>query len=156
MAASPSVLNYSVLKATVEFNGVAIGNAPEIELTPEFETLDHFSSMAGVKSIDKSVVVSKKLSLRMVMDEWSEANLRLAILGPTSGAIDIFSEAEREGDVVITGTNDVGIKYEWTLGSVSFLPSSSISLISDEWGTMEVTGTVNLVADSFGVVAAVV
>jgi hypothetical protein len=89
------------------------------------------------------------------MDEWSEHNVRLAVMGPAAGTINIFSEPEREGAIVITGTNDVGQQYDWTLPSVSFIPSSSINLISgDDWATMEVTGTVNAVAGVFGTVAA--
>jgi hypothetical protein len=36
---------------------------------------------------------------------------------------------------------------------VSFVPSGSINLISEEWATMEITGTVNAVAGVFGTVA---
>lgn len=155
MATAPNVSNYSVLKATVTFEAAALGNCTEIELTPEFETLDHESSQTGVKSVDKSVVVSKKLTLRIVMDEWSIENVRLAILAAASGSpINIFSQAEREGEIIITGTNTVGETYTWTFPSVSFLPSSSLNLISDEWATMEITGTVNAVADVFGTVVA--
>lgn len=156
MATSPNVANYSVLKGIAVFGGVDLGNCTEIELTPDFGTLDHFSQRAGVKSVDKSVVISKKLAIRIVMDEWSEANVRLAILAAASGTpINVFSQSEREDDLVVTGTNSVGIPYVWTFPSVSFLPSSSINLISDEWGTMEISGTVNAIAGVFGTVAAV-
>lgn len=155
MATSPNVSNYSVLKATVEFDSVDLGNCTQIELTPEFEKLEHFSSMTGVKSVDKTVVVSKKVSIRLVMDEWSEANVRLAILAAATGTpINIFSESEREGDLVVTGTNTVGEAYVWTFPSVSFIPSASLNLISEEWATMEISGTVNAIAGVFGTVAA--
>jgi hypothetical protein len=154
MPASPSIYNYSVLKATVTFEGTALGNCTEIELTPEVETLDHISSMAGIGQVDRTVILSQKLTLRIVMDEWSEHNVRLAVMGPAAGTINLFSEPEREGTIVITGTNDVGQQYDWTLPSVSFIPSGSMNLISDEWATMEVTGTVNAIADVFGTVAA--
>jgi hypothetical protein len=83
-------------------------------------------------------------------------NVRLAVLAAATGSpINLFSQSEREDDLVITGTNEVGIPYVWTLPSVSFLPSSSLNLISDEWGTMEISGTVNAIAGVFGTVAAV-
>lgn len=157
MPASPSVDNYAVLKATTTFEATALGNTPEIELTPEFETLDHESSQAGVKSIDKTVVVSKKVSLRIVGDEYSEHNVRLALLAAATGSpINIYSQAEREGEIVITQTNQVGPKYVVTLPSVSFTPSGSFPLISDEFGTWEIVGNVNAVAGVFGTIAAVV
>ena len=151
--ASPSIYNYSVNKATVTFEATPLGNCPEIELTPENTQLDHISSMAGIGSVDRTVVTQQKLSIRIVMDEWSEHNVRLAIMGPASGTINIFSEPEREGELVITGTNDVGQQFTWTLPSVSFLPTGSINLISEEWATMEVTGTVNAIAGVFGTVS---
>lgn len=150
---SPSIYNYSVLKATTTFNGVALGNCTEIEMSPENESLDHQSSMSGLKFVDRTVSISRKLSIRLVMDEWSDHNVRLAVMGPETGAINIYSEPEREGDLVITGTNAVGQKYTWTLASVSFIPSGSINLISEEWATMEITGTVNAVGGIFGTVA---
>jgi hypothetical protein len=36
---SPSIYNYSVLKATVAFGGTALGNVTEIELSPRTRTL---------------------------------------------------------------------------------------------------------------------
>lgn len=150
---SPSIYNYSVLKATASFGGTVLGNCTEIELTPENENLDHFSSQAGLKQVDRTVSVSRKVSVRIVLDEWSDFNVRLAVMGPASGTINIYSLAEREGALVITGTNTIGQKYTWTLGSVSFVPTGSINLISDEWATMEITGTVNAVAGIFGTVA---
>jgi hypothetical protein len=150
---SPSIYNYSVLKATVTFEAVPLGNVSEIELTPENENLDHQSSMSGLKFVDRTVSISRKLTLRLVMDEWSDHNVRLAVMGPETGTINIYSEPEREGALVITGTNAVGQMYTWTLGSVSFIPTGSLNLISDEWATMEITGTVNNVAGIFGTVA---
>lgn len=143
--------DYSVLKATLTFEAVSLGNCPEVELTPEFEILDHFSSQTGVKSIDKSVTVSQKLSLRIVMDEWTAHNVKLAMMAnPTGSPINVYSQAEREGEIIITGTNTVGNTHTWTFPSVSFQPTSSINLISEEWATMEITGTVNSVAGVFG------
>lgn len=149
---SPSIYNYSVLKATVTFESTALGNVTEIEISPEDEELPHYSSQAGLKFADRTVSVSRKLNIRLVMDEWSDYNVRLAVMGPESGAINIYSLAEREGALVITGTNSVGQKYTWTLGSVSFRPTGSINLISEEWATMEVSGTINAVGGIFGTV----
>jgi hypothetical protein len=73
MATSPNVVNYSVLKGIAVFDGVDLGNVTEIEITPDFGKLDHNTQRAGVKSVDKTVVISKKVNIRLVMDEWSEA-----------------------------------------------------------------------------------
>lgn len=150
MATSPSTLNYSVLKGTISFTPDGgslrdLGNAPEVELTPEVTKLDHFSSRAGVRSKDKSVVTEKSLNLRIVLDEWTEDNVRLALMGSTNntdGTFGIFQESEITGAIIFTGTNDIGSQVDLTLPNVSFGPSGSLNLISDEWGTMELTAEV--------------
>ena len=58
----------------------------------------------------------------------------------------------RPNQNTVTGTNDIGPKYEWLFHAVDFIPSSSISLISDEWGTLELSGECAAVSGSFGTI----
>lgn len=151
---SPSIYNYSVLRATLTFDGTALGNVTKCTLTPDNTTLEHRSSMAGIGLVDRTVATGRKLSIALTGDEWSEFNMRLATMSPASGAMNIYTESEREGPLVVTGTNDIGQKFTWTLPSVSLLPSGSIDLIGeDDWSTYELEGTVNAVAGVFGTVA---
>jgi hypothetical protein len=152
--ASPNILYYSVLKGIVKFtpDGGAetdLGNAPEFELTPAVDKLDHFSSRAGVRSKDRSVAREKNLTVRIVLDEMSPFNWRMALLGSASttnsagnSTFGLFAESEINGSLTFTGTNDIGSQINLTLPNVSFLPSGSISFISEEWGSMELTGDV--------------
>ena len=134
-----------------------MGNCTEFEFTPEVEKLDHFSSRSGVREKDKSVVIQKSGTLRLVLDEWTVENLKLAVLGSSAtvsgnDVIQIFDQSSVSGAIKFTGTNDIGPRYEWVFSSVDFIPSSSISLISDEWGTIELSGECAAVAGSFGTV----
>lgn len=152
--ASPNILYYSVLKGIVKFTPdggqeTDLGNAPEFELTPTVDKLDHFSSRAGVRSKDRSVAREKTLQVRIVLDEFSPFNWRMALLGSalvvnTAGnnEFGIFAESEINGSLTFEGTNDIGAQINLTLPNVSFLPSGSINFISEEWGTMELTGDV--------------
>jgi hypothetical protein len=151
--ASPDILYYSVLKGIVYFTPDGgserdLGNCPEFELTPAVDKLDHFSSRTGVRSKDRSVAREKTLEVRMVLDEYSPENVRMALLGSTltpstSGQeFGIFAESEILGSVRFVGTNTVGSQINLNLPSVSFLPSSAQNFISEEWGTMELTGDV--------------
>lgn len=153
MATSPSVLNYSILKGIVKFTptgGVErdLGNAPEFELTPAVEKLDHFSSRAGVRSKDRSVVTEKTLTARIVLDEFTTENVQLGLMGgdittTTDGdEFGIFEDSEITGALTFTGTNDIGAKVHLLLPDVSFGPSGSLNLISDEWGQIELTAEV--------------
>lgn len=161
MPASPSTLNYFVGKGTLKFTPTGgtqrdLGNAPEVEITPEIERLDHFSSRAGVRSKDRSVVLEKTLTCRIVLDEITAANIGMLLLSEVvensdgTKEIDIFSESEITGALLFTGTNDIGNKCVVTMPSVSFGPSGSLSLISDEWGQIELTADVLLDTTSAG------
>lgn len=157
MATPPNVLNYYVGKGIVSFKkeGDAeardLGNVPEFEFTPAIEKLDHFSSRSGVRTKDRSIVLEKSATVRIVMEEFAAENLAMALLGEveenTAGdsVIDIFSQSEIKGELTFVGTNEVGAQVDILLYSVSFIPGSSINPISDEWGQIEVNGEVNYV-----------
>lgn len=163
MAASPNILNYTVGKGRVqvrlsgETNFRDIGNCPEFEFTPEIEKLEHFSAQSGVKTKDRTVILSKKGTLRVVMEEITAENMQIALLSTaittqTGGdqELSIFTSAQVTAEVKFIGTNDVGSKWEYYFPAVDFIPSSAIPLISDDWLKVELTGDVSAVAGSFG------
>jgi hypothetical protein len=168
MPTPPNINNYYVGKGSVFFtplDGVErhLGNVPEFEFTPALEKLDHYSSMAGVRSKDRSATIEKSATLRIVMDEWSIENLQLALMGGEAAAggeggagdmqFDLLSVDEIRGAIRFVGANSIGPKLTITLPSVSFTPSSGQSFISDEWGSLELTGDVLLTEGSFGTLA---
>jgi hypothetical protein len=160
-----SINNYTVGKGIVSFrkDGAGayadMGNCTEFEFTPELEKLDHFSSREGVRTKDKSIVIQKSGTVRLVLDEWTRDNIALAVLGTNAivggqSITEIFDSNAIKGSLKFTGTNEVGPKYEWVFPAVEFVPSSSISLLSDEWGTIELTGDVLISGGSFGTITA--
>jgi hypothetical protein len=154
MAASTD--NYYIGKGVVSIKHVGtsvwvdLGNVPEIEFTPELETLEHFSSRAGTRTKDKTVVIEKKGTLRIVLEEWTIENLLLAVIGTenSDGTIQIFDTNAVECQVRFVGANEVGNTFTWLFNKVEFIPSAGIGLISDEWGQIELTGNVS--ADGSG------
>jgi hypothetical protein len=163
--ASADIQNYTIGKGIASFkkSGAGtfrdLGNVPAFEFTPTAEVLDHFSSRTGVKSKDRSVVVSLEGELKITMEEFTVENLALALMGNIDEdssdrpVIDILQNSSITGEVKFVGTNSVGQQFTWLFHNVSFIPSSTVSPLSDEWGQFEVTGQV-LVNDSgkFGTV----
>jgi hypothetical protein len=161
---TPNINNYYIGKGVLSFEKtgttgfVDLGNCPEFEWTPTIEKLDHFSAREGVKSKDRTAVLSKAGTVRIVMEEWNAFNLAIALLGEidtnTSGqeVIEIFGATSIGGKLKFTGTNDVGARFDWLLNKVDFIPGSSISPISEEWGTLEISGEASTVGGSFGTV----
>jgi hypothetical protein len=100
------------------------------------------------------VVISKSATLRVVLEEFTQANLLLATLGEldSNGNIEIFAQNAINKWVKFAGANEVGRTFEIIFPSVDFIPSGSLNFISDEWGQIELTGTVNAVNGVFGTI----
>jgi hypothetical protein len=151
---SPNTGNYRVGKGIITFKREGeldfahMGNAPAIEFTPTIETLEHFSSMEGVRSKDLEIVLEKGGELVLTLEEWTAQNLALALLGsvdeaaPGGPEIDIFSANAVSGELKFTSTNEVGPKWDLHFFNVSFIPSGAINPISDEFGQIEITAQV--------------
>lgn len=151
---APDADNYQVGKGIVSFKPegeaafIDLGNVAELEYAPTIEKLDHFSSRTGVKTKDKSIVVTRGGTLRVLMEELTAQNLAMLLLGSVDPdavggpSIDIFAVNSVKGEVKFTATNDVGPRWDLHFFNVEFSPSGSLNPISDEWNQIEVTGEV--------------
>lgn len=142
---SPSTNNYSVLKGTVTFDRDPggsprdLGNCPSFKLTPTVTKLAHFSSRSGTKKKDKEIVTEQSVTLELTLDEITDENLALALMGTnTAGVFGLLQETLVQGTISFTGTNDEGNLVSWT-GEVSITPSGSIDLISDDWAVITIS-----------------
>jgi len=61
-----------------------LGNAPEVSISTETETLDHFTSRAGLRQLDKSVTLSVGMKVTFSLDEMNDQNLAMGVLGNIS------------------------------------------------------------------------
>lgn len=151
---SPNVDNYQVGKGVVSFRKKGdsvyrdLGNVSSMVITPDMTTLEHFSSREGVKKKDKTIIIEKKSTVVMTLEEFTPANVAMMLLGSLDEAavggpeVEIFSENTVEGALRFVGTNEVGPTETVDLYNVAFLPNGDFGLISDEWNTMELTGDV--------------
>jgi hypothetical protein len=152
MPTSPSTDNYYVGKGKISFKATGentfrdVGNVSSLETAPDVTTLEHFSSREGVKTKDMEVVTEKKMTVTMVMDEWTADNLAMMLLGDVSTdidgnkVIDIFSRNTFEGELKYEGANEIGPQMDVHLYRVAFKPGKSLNPISDEWGNIEIEG----------------
>jgi hypothetical protein len=153
---APDADNYQVGKGIVSFKPegatdfIDLGNVAELEYAPTVEKLDHFSSRAGTRTKDMSIVVTRSGTLRILMEELTAQNLSMLLLGTIDPdavegpTIDIFAVDSIKGEVKFVATNDVGPKWDLNFFNVEFSPSGSLNPISDEWNQIEVTGEVLL------------
>lgn len=161
MPTAPNVNNYALLTGTVEVAPVGtdtwrwLGNCPEVEWSPEIDKLEHKSVMGGSRATDLTIVRERKGTLRIVMDEWSDENIQLSMMGTsnTDGSIEILGEDTISLKVRVTNENEVGPKHVWLFNSVDFVPSGSINLIGgDDFAQMEISGTAGTVNGVFGTI----
>lgn len=151
---SPNTGNLQVGKGIVSFKkeGSAeyrdLGNVSALTVTPDLTTLEHFSSREGVKKKDLTIIIEKKSTVVMTLEEFTPENLAMGLLGAVDLAavggpeVEIFSENAINGALRFVGTNEVGPKITIDLWNVSFLPNGDINFLSDEWNNMELTGDV--------------
>jgi hypothetical protein len=151
---APDVDNYSVGKGICSFKPegeadfIDLGNVAELEYTPTVEKLDHFSSRTGTKTKDKSIVITRSGTLRVLMEELTANNLAMLLLGIVDEAavggptVDIFALNSIKGEFKFKATNDVGPRWDLYFYNVEFAPSGSFQPISAEWNQIEVTGEV--------------
>jgi hypothetical protein len=151
---SPNVDNYQVGKGIVSFKktGAAtfrdLGNVTSMIITPDLTTLEHFSSREGVKKKDLVVILEKKATVKIIMEEITASNVAIMVLGTVDEdavggpEVEIFSQNTVTGELRFVGTNEVGPKQTVDLYNVAFAPSGDFQLISDEWNQMEVTADV--------------
>jgi hypothetical protein len=159
---SPNVDEYYIGKGILTAKPVGgadwidVGNVPEIEFTPNIDTLPHNSARAGTRVRDKTVVLEKGGELRIVFDEWTSFNMSIMLLGEEEEDpadtfdIDILSLAQFSAAIRFQGKNDIGPRWNFEFLRVDFVPSGSLNLISEEFGQIEVTGQLAAVAGVFG------
>lgn len=162
---SPNIGNYYIGKGIVSVKllgepaYVDCGNVPQFEFEAKVEQLDHYSSRTGVRVKDFTAVIQIAGSLTIQMEELTARNMGFALLGlPTGGpspameTIDVFSNPVIYGSVKFHGTNIIGPVYDIEFPLVKLSPSKALSLIGNQWGTIDLTGDVlyDSVARTFG------
>lgn len=90
------------------------GNAPSLSLSLETEKLEHFSSRAGLKKVDKEVIISQKTNTSVTLDEINAENFAMFLSG------DSVTEAATENLATIATQTltiqDVGGSEKVTVG----------------------------------------
>jgi len=84
---SPTTAAYYIGTGTITWQGEGdvtprdVGNVNTFELTPAVERLDHWNHrVGGIRKKDFSPVVQQTMTVHMIMDEFTAANLQLALL----------------------------------------------------------------------------
>lgn len=147
---------FILLKLEGESSYYHVGNVPELEITPDVETLEHFSSMEGTKVKDEVIVLTQSGSIRMVMEEITARNIALMMLGDVdedsygNPTVQLFSSASKTTAFRFYGNNNKGPRWFLDLPKVIWNPSGAFAPISEEYASMEATGEWSALDGNFG------
>ena len=164
MPTSPDPLNYFVGKGILKWKGDLddayrdLGNVPLFEITPQVTRLPHYSARRGIRFLDLNPVISKLMTCKFHLEEFTPDNLALALMGTltpgTPDQVDILILDEVTGALRLIGTNEIGEKKQVDLPRVNIAPSAAVSFIGETYGILEVTGEVtgDPITGSFGTI----
>jgi hypothetical protein len=122
-----------------------LGNAPIVQFKPTIKNLDHYSSRTGSRNKDLSVPIEISASFIFHLEEWTQDNLALAMLGSEGqNPINILSLGVVTGSVFLLGTNLIGAPCALFLPIVNLTPTATFDLISDasKFGVLEIAADV--------------
>lgn len=149
---SPDSRNYAVFKGSVWFTPEGgtrrhIGNCAGFSFTPEVERLDHYQSMTGIRTRDRSEVVQVQANISIIIEEMTIENFKMALLGidhpeaDTNGneRILLLANTASRGQLEFIGANALGPRLNHTFPSVSIAPSDAVEFIQEEAEWAQIT-----------------
>jgi hypothetical protein len=119
-----------------------IGNTPEVNLTIESETLDHYNSDAGIREKDDSVPLEVNRTGSLVTDNVDPENVALFFFGTASTET---TSASTGNTFEIAG---VELDRAYMIGATTGNPAGVFGLDEGGTNTVEIDGGATLVEDT--------
>jgi hypothetical protein len=148
--ASPSPLNAFEGKGNIYFTPTGgtrrhLGNAPSLTTTPDFQTRELMSHMAGVATTYREDTVSAGLNVAVRLNEVTLENLSLFYFGTITGTapyrtFKILSTYSLRGKLELEGTNAIGNRFKLEIPTVSLIPTGTFDWIGDDYAELELSG----------------
>lgn len=119
---------------------VDVGNCPKFDVEISEDELDHYSSRAGLKTLDKTVTLQAGYTATFDLDEVSVANMARFLRGTLAGnVIHALTALTKEYALKFTTDNPAGEDQTWELWRCKLTPGGAFSLIGDDWSKMSFT-----------------
>ncbi len=124
----------------VEDDYIDIGNCPKLDVEPKVEKLPHYSSRTEFKLKDLDPVIQVECTLSFDLDEISDHNLNMFLLGTRSeDTILGLQDTSNTYAIKFKEDNPVGKNRTHRFWKCSVTPASAVGLISDEYKVMSYT-----------------
>lgn len=134
LAASTNALYLSVKNFNATFS---FGNITAAEIAPTITYLDHFTSVKGDRRKDKTVAVTKSISVPFTFDEINSTNINRFMYGSSGGANKIIvmgaSNVPDEGTAVLFFVTDVGRDFMYVMPKVALRAEGGLAFNAEDW-----------------------
>lgn len=148
---SPNIANYMIGKGILsiaKWTGASVGEYADVGNCPKFEyemteqTVEHFSSRAGLKEQDQETVIQSGYTVNFTLDEVSIENLRMFMKGTLSGSNILYANqnVNQYYALKFISDNPVGPDQKYEFWKCKLTPNGAFSLISDEYTSMSFSG----------------
>lgn len=117
-----------------------IGNTPEVNLTIESETLDHYSSESGIREKDDSAPLEVNRTGSLTTDNIDPENVALFFFGSASSETTAASVGETDS------LTSVKLNHAYMIGATTSNPAGVFGLDSGGTNTVEISGGATLVS----------
>lgn len=137
-----------------------VGNVPELTLSVDSETFDHFSSRAGLKVLDKSIVIEQTATTAFILENIKDfGNLKYFFSGEASTYVNPAAAGFTDAPLVTDGNIEANAWYvihdtsgkpvfqiDKTKLAISTTDGSPIILVQDtDYTVNEVSGMIFLI-----------
>jgi hypothetical protein len=113
----------------------SFGNIVTSEISPDITYVDHYVSQKGSKNKDKSVAVTKTLTIPFTFDELSPENVRKFMLGGDLNASKtvVMDEESYEGRAILNFQTGVGQNFVYAVPKCTLKPDGALTTNVDDW-----------------------
>lgn len=112
-----------------------LGNIVTGELAPDVTYLDHFISVNGARRKDKTVAITKSLTIPFTFDEINENNLKRFFLASSLGnnKLAVNEQPLQEGSVSLLFRTDVGNDFVYSIPKAIIRPDGNLAMNIESW-----------------------
>jgi hypothetical protein len=117
----------------------SFGNITAAEITPDITYLDHYISVNGNRRKDKTVAVTKSISIPFTFDEINATNLSKFLYSSSAGGTKYIvmgtPNVPAEGTAVLFFTTDVGNDFMYVVPKCALKADGGLAFNAEDWMT---------------------
>jgi len=140
MGSSTTASTNALYLQVKNFSGTnSFGNITAAEITPDITYLDHYISVKGDRRKDKTVAVTKSISIPFTFDEINATNLSRFMYASSAGSSKYIvmgtSNVPMEGTAVLFFTTDVGNDFAYVIPKCALKADGGLAFNAEDWMT---------------------